>query len=211
MTWSSDAKQWKALDFLVERDNLRQCKWVPAAEPDLHSGQVLLEVVNFAFTANNVTYAVAGDMMSYWNFFPAEPGWGRIPVWGFGHVIRSSHEGVAEGERALARALQSDNLTAIGTCRVHLCVIHLFTRDSKAMAEHASAAIDVAARSGDHIVAYTANGFLAWAESRLGRHDEAAAAMARSKEILGDPGLFPFFLQLDHFLPRRQRRNESRL
>ena len=110
MTWSSDAKQWKALDFLVERDNLRQCKWVPAAEPDLHSGQVLLEVVNFAFTANNVTYAVAGDMMSYWNFFPAEPGWGRIPVWGFGHVIRSSHEGVAEGERVFGYLPMSTHL-----------------------------------------------------------------------------------------------------
>ena len=108
-------------------------------------------------------------------------------VWGYLGIALAGcgnfGEGVAEGERALARALQSDNLTAIGTCRVHLCVIHLFTRDSKAMAEHASAAIDVAARSGDHIVAYTANGFLAWAESRLGRHDEAAAAMARSKEI----------------------------
>ena len=51
------------LDFVVERANLRHCRWVSAPEPDLHSGQVLLKVATFAFTANNVTYAV---VLSLW-------------------------------------------------------------------------------------------------------------------------------------------------
>jgi hypothetical protein len=46
-----------------------------------------------------VTYAVAGDMLNYWSFFPAEEGWGRVPVWGFGDVLRSRHDPVPEGER----------------------------------------------------------------------------------------------------------------
>ena len=95
-------KETPAVDFLVELGNLRHCKFVRAPGPDevqLHDGEVLLEVATFAFTANNVTYAVAGDMMSYWNFFPAEAGWGKVPVWGFGDVIRSHHDGVTEGER----------------------------------------------------------------------------------------------------------------
>jgi len=100
----------KGLDFVVERGNLRHCKWVPAPEPDLRSGQVLLKVADFAFTANNVTYAVAGDMMSYWSFFPTEPGWGRIPVWGFGDVIRSNHDGVTEGARVFGYLPMSTHL-----------------------------------------------------------------------------------------------------
>ena len=106
-------KETPAVDFLVERGNLRHCKFVRAPGPDevqLHDGEVLLEVATFAFTANNVTYAVAGDMMSYWNFFPAEAGWGKVPVWGFGDVIRSHHEGVTEGERVFGYFPMSTHL-----------------------------------------------------------------------------------------------------
>jgi hypothetical protein len=56
-------------------------------------------VDRFAFTANNISYALAGDMLDYWGFFPAEEGWGRLPVMGFGDVIRSCHPEVSEGER----------------------------------------------------------------------------------------------------------------
>jgi hypothetical protein len=41
-----------------------------------------------------VTYAVFGEAMSYWNFFPAEEGWGRMPVWGFADVEESMHPDV---------------------------------------------------------------------------------------------------------------------
>ena len=50
-------------------------------------------------TANNVTYGAVGEMIGYWTFFPAPEGWGRIPVWGFGDVVRSQHGSVAVGER----------------------------------------------------------------------------------------------------------------
>ena len=92
----------RAVDFLVRRNALGDCKFAPAPDPEkaaLAAGDVLVSVDRFAFTANNVTYGVAGDMMNYWSFFPAEEGWGRIPVWGFGDVRRSSHDAVPEGER----------------------------------------------------------------------------------------------------------------
>lgn len=67
---------------------------------ELAPGQVLVRVDRFAFTANNITYGAVGDSLGYWSFFPAgEPGWGRIPVWGFGDVVRSTHAGVPAGER----------------------------------------------------------------------------------------------------------------
>ena len=103
----------KAVDFLVERENLHGTKFVPAPDPDaidLPADHVLLRVDAFAFTANNVTYAVIGEVMSYWNFFPAEPGWGRVPVWGFADVVRTSHEGVRSGERVFGYLPMSTHL-----------------------------------------------------------------------------------------------------
>lgn len=69
----------------------------------LVAGEILLKVGKFGFSANNVTYAVAGDQLGYWQFFPASSNenetWGIIPVWGFADVVASSAEGVDAGER----------------------------------------------------------------------------------------------------------------
>ncbi len=86
-------------DFLVKRDELRECRIAEAAAPELEAGQALLRVDTFGMTANNVTYAVFGEAMSYWDFFPAEDGWGRVPIWGFAEVERSEAEGVEPGTR----------------------------------------------------------------------------------------------------------------
>jgi NADPH:quinone reductase-like Zn-dependent oxidoreductase len=85
--------------FEVRRDDLRKTRFHEQALPALAPGEALLRVDRFALTANNVTYAVAGESMSYWRFFPAEPGWGRIPVWGFAEVEASSAPELAAGER----------------------------------------------------------------------------------------------------------------
>lgn len=89
-------------DFVVRRDDLRHTAFVPArqdASTALADGEVLVRVDRFALTANNVTYGAVGDMVGYWKFFPADEGWGRIPVWGFADVVRSQHPGVPAGER----------------------------------------------------------------------------------------------------------------
>ncbi len=113
-----------ATDFLVSRNNLRECRFVEAPEPDgteLSDGAVLLRVDRFALTANNITYAVAGDLMSYWDFFPAETGWGRVPVWGFGDVVASRHDALPVGERVFGYfpmsthlVVQADHVTPAG-------------------------------------------------------------------------------------------------
>src|SRR5919109_852230 len=86
-------------DFLVNRYDLRECRIADSEEPELESGQALLRVDTFGLTANNVTYAVMGEAMSYWDFFPASDGWGRVPMWGFAEVERSEADGVAAGTR----------------------------------------------------------------------------------------------------------------
>jgi Protein of unknown function (DUF2855) len=86
--------------FLVQRSDLSQTRidTLDASAPPA-AGQVRLRVEHFAFTANNITYAVFGDSMHYWRFFPAADGWGCIPVWGFAAVEASACDGIAEGER----------------------------------------------------------------------------------------------------------------
>jgi hypothetical protein len=86
-------------DFLVKRDDLRECRLAEPAPPALAPGQALLRVERFGLTANNVTYAVFGEAMSYWDFFPAEEGWGRVPMWGFAEVERSEDAAVEPGTR----------------------------------------------------------------------------------------------------------------
>jgi hypothetical protein len=92
----------KSSDFIVTRDDLQQCKFIQTQLPDaveLPAEALLVKVDRFAFTANNITYAVLGDQLKYWQLFPAPESFGNIPVWGFGEVIASAHPAIAEGER----------------------------------------------------------------------------------------------------------------
>jgi hypothetical protein len=89
-------------DFVVARDDLQQCKFIETQLPDaavLPDDALLVLIDRFALTANNITYAVLGDQLKYWQLFPARDSFGNIPVWGFGKVIASRHAGILEGER----------------------------------------------------------------------------------------------------------------
>ena len=90
-------------DFLVDRDDYRTTRVVQATPATLADGEVRVRVDAFGLTANNITYAAAGDLIGYWTFFPApdiEGGtWGRVPVWGFADVVESRRGDVPEGER----------------------------------------------------------------------------------------------------------------
>jgi hypothetical protein len=86
-------------NFLVGRDDLRRTEIVSTEAPRANDGQIVVSVDAFAFTANNITYAVMGDAMQYWDFYPAPAGWGCIPVWGFGNVTESKCPGISAGER----------------------------------------------------------------------------------------------------------------
>jgi hypothetical protein len=98
-------------DFLVSKTDLREYRWQTSPLPEiLGADEVLLAVSAFALTANNITYAVAGEQMSYWQFFPAEAGWGRVPVWGFADVVESNHPDVNVGERLYGYLPMSSHL-----------------------------------------------------------------------------------------------------
>ncbi len=71
---------------------------------------MLLAIDRFGITTNNITYAVMGDAMRYWEFFPAQDGWGRIPVWGFATVAASARDGVEQGQRFYGYLPPADHL-----------------------------------------------------------------------------------------------------
>jgi hypothetical protein len=86
-------------DLLVDRADLTRTEVVEVPTPEPGPGQVLLRVDRVGMTANNVTYAVFGDAMHYWDFFPAAAPWGRVPLWGFADVEASTVAEVPVGTR----------------------------------------------------------------------------------------------------------------
>ncbi|WP_088978849.1 DUF2855 family protein [Micromonospora coxensis] len=90
--------------FAVARDDLGRTTLVDGATAEVSEGEALLRVDRVGLTANNVTYAVLGDAMRYWEFFPPGPRglgpqWGLPPLWGFAEVVASTVAGVAAGQR----------------------------------------------------------------------------------------------------------------
>ncbi|MFI5914059.1 DUF2855 family protein [Dactylosporangium sp. NPDC051541] len=90
--------------FGVDRHELDVTTIGAADPPEAGDGEVVLRVDRVGITANNVTYAVLGDAMRYWEFFPPgaaglEPRWGLVPLWGFAEVVTSRHEQVRVGGR----------------------------------------------------------------------------------------------------------------
>ncbi len=96
-------------EFQISRGDYTKVRVVEThlRERDVNEGEVLVKIDCFSFTANNMTYAVVGDKLGYWQFFPPSgnetglsmEGWGVLPVWGFADVVVSRAEGVDVGER----------------------------------------------------------------------------------------------------------------
>ena len=89
----------QSTELWVDRQNLRKTQIVSATLPPLANGEVLVSIDQFALTSNNVSYAISGDTIGYWGFFPAEGDLGKVPVWGCANVIQSNCDEVPVGDR----------------------------------------------------------------------------------------------------------------
>jgi Protein of unknown function (DUF2855) len=86
--------------LLSRKTELADARVEPLSDLGLAEGEALLAVDRVAVTTNNITYAVFGDVMKYWHFFPSgQDAWGQMPVWGFADVVESRAQGVEKGER----------------------------------------------------------------------------------------------------------------
>lgn len=90
-------------ELQTNKNDFNQCRLNQADDINLENGEIKLTVDRFAFTANNITYAVMGEKLKYWDFYqPAgddASNWGIIPVWGFADVIESKSDDITVGER----------------------------------------------------------------------------------------------------------------
>jgi Protein of unknown function (DUF2855) len=87
----------------VARADLSRTELFEGAVPQISEGEALLRVDRVGVTANNVTYAALGESFRYWDFFPADSGWGAgwglVPLWGFAEVAASATGNVEVGGR----------------------------------------------------------------------------------------------------------------
>lgn len=102
--------------FQIRKDDFSITRLVETNETlALLDDQIQVKITRFAFTANNITYATTGDLLGYWQFFPAagpdSKGWGVIPVWGFAEVIATKHSDIALGEVLFGYFPPSDQMT----------------------------------------------------------------------------------------------------
>lgn len=98
--------------FEVDRADLTRGQFTDEALSAGADGAVLA-VRAFALTANNVTYAVFGEDMKYWDFFPASDGRGRVPVWGFAEVVETAVPDLAVGTRCYGYLPMASHLRII--------------------------------------------------------------------------------------------------
>lgn len=91
--------------FQITKADMAQSRFVDIADSEMEpgDGEIVVAVERFGFSANNITYAVAGDRLGYWQFFPPvggdDEGWGVVPVWGFAEIAESTVDELPTGER----------------------------------------------------------------------------------------------------------------
>ena len=90
-------------EIWVDRENYRHTEIVDIENAPLRKGQIRVALDKYGLTANNVSYAVSGNMIGYWKYYPVKSddgvNWGRVPVWGLADVVESECPGIKVGER----------------------------------------------------------------------------------------------------------------
>lgn len=89
--------------FQITKDNIADVRLISCFEPKAGAGEITLKIERFGLSANNITYAVAGDTLGYWQFFTPfgedVDGKGLMPVWGFAEIVESGITDLPIGER----------------------------------------------------------------------------------------------------------------
>jgi len=95
------------IEFQIRKDDFTKHRVVESStsgeSAKLADNEVRVRIERFGFTANNITYAVTGDRLGYWQFFPPSgddsDDWGMMPVWGFAEVVESNVVEIPVGDR----------------------------------------------------------------------------------------------------------------
>jgi tetratricopeptide (TPR) repeat protein len=97
-------------------------------------------------------------------------------------------EGLAELQRALARAQEMGSASSICLVLFNLGMAHLLGGDPLRAIEAARKAAEAAEKSGDRLFVYWGRGVQAYAEAETGQFEAAEASMARSQAVARELG-----------------------
>jgi adenylate cyclase len=97
-------------------------------------------------------------------------------------------EGLAELQRALARAQEMGSASSICLVHFNLGMVYLFGGDPLRAIEAARKAAEAAEKSGDRLFVYWGRGVQAYAEAKAGRFEAAEASMDRSQAVARELG-----------------------
>ncbi|MFC2015437.1 AAA family ATPase [Chloroflexota bacterium] len=97
-------------------------------------------------------------------------------------------EGLAELQRALARAQEMGSASSICLVHFNLGMVHLLGGDPLRAIEAARKAAEAAEKSGDRLFVYWGRGVQAYAEADAGQLEAAEASMARSQAVAQELG-----------------------
>ncbi|HEX3244274.1 MAG TPA: adenylate/guanylate cyclase domain-containing protein, partial [Chloroflexota bacterium] len=150
------------------------------AIPSSVIGRVMMAQGQFGRAGELLTRAIEPlERIANWQEWIISVGYRGISLAARGEYLA----GLREGERALRRPQETNNLTAISVTRILLTVIEFFGGNLTRLVDASRATVEAGKRSLDPMYVYAGYGFLSWAESRLGNHNTAGEIMAKSKEI----------------------------
>ena len=81
--------------LLITKAAISNCR---LAQVPLKKAQSVFEIKELAFTANNVTYALCGESLRYWSFYPYSENEGILPAWGYAECIEPGESSLQRGQ-----------------------------------------------------------------------------------------------------------------
>eukprot|EP00924_Labyrinthula_sp_SR-Ha-C_P002444 augustus_masked-scaffold_16-processed-gene-4.3-mRNA-1 protein AED:1.00 eAED:1.00 QI:0/-1/0/0/-1/1/1/0/377 len=91
------------MDLVIERKKITSVKLQQSPVPTsktLETNHILVKIDKYALTANVISYANAGESLSYFEFFPtSDQASAIVPVWGFADVVASKQEKIPVGTK----------------------------------------------------------------------------------------------------------------
>jgi tetratricopeptide (TPR) repeat protein len=97
-------------------------------------------------------------------------------------------EGMAELQRAVARAQEMGSTASICLVHFNMTMVHLFNGDPLRAMQAARKAAEAAEKSGDRLFVHWGRGVQAYAEADAGQFEAAEASMARSQAVAQELG-----------------------
>jgi len=107
---------------------------------------------------------------------------------GYLGIVRAGRGECKEAVEAVQRALEAHHLTADAFCHSHIAVMCIIGGDMECALEESRAMVSIGEQSGDRFAVYIGHGIQAWAEIRLGHHEEAFTRIVQQQALARNLG-----------------------